>query len=161
LTYIWVHYISFMYIRKVKKRNRGSDKNYEYLHLVESVRTEKGPRQRLVLNLRALDIPPDRYKELANCIEGMLLGQFDLFSSDPVIEKHAGNAVRDILEKRSCEQKHSQAEKSWTKDPAADYREVDVASMEASELRSLGPEYVCHSIWKQLRFDEIFRNCCK
>jgi transposase len=31
-----------------------------------------------------------------------------------------------------------------------------VSSVQARELRSLGPEYVGHSIWKQLRFDEVF-----
>ena len=74
-----------MYIKEVRKRNPGGKKHYQYLHLVENVRTEQGPRQRLVLNLGALAVEPDQYKELANAIEGMLTGQQDLFSSDPTI----------------------------------------------------------------------------
>ena len=58
-----------MYIKKVKKSNSGSKKTYYYLHLVENVRTPSGPRQRLILNLGRLNIPRDKYKELANCIE--------------------------------------------------------------------------------------------
>ena len=54
-----------MYIKKVKKANRGSKKAYYYLHLVENVRTRSGPRQRLILNLGRLNIPKDKYKELA------------------------------------------------------------------------------------------------
>lgn len=27
---------------------------------------------------------------------------------------------------------------------------VPVASIQASQLRTMGPEYVCHSIWKEL-----------
>lgn len=54
-----------MYIRKVQKKNRSSPKIYEYLHLIENVRTENGPRQRLILNLGNIDIPEDKYKELA------------------------------------------------------------------------------------------------
>jgi hypothetical protein len=73
-----------MYIKKVKKQNAPEKKSYEYLHLVENVRTEKGPRQRLILNLGALDIPQDKYKELANCIEAMLSGQKSLFSPNSV-----------------------------------------------------------------------------
>jgi hypothetical protein len=50
-----------MFIKKVKKRNGRTRKVYEYLHLVESVRTEKGPRQRLVLNLGNLQLDPSQY----------------------------------------------------------------------------------------------------
>jgi hypothetical protein len=35
----------------VRKSNPNSKKAYEYLHLVDNVRTENGPRQRLILNL--------------------------------------------------------------------------------------------------------------
>jgi len=38
-----------MYLKKVRKQNKRSRKVYEYLHLVENIRTEKGPRQRLIL----------------------------------------------------------------------------------------------------------------
>ena len=40
-----------MYIKKVRKSNPNSKKVFEYLHLVENIRTQKGPRQRLILNL--------------------------------------------------------------------------------------------------------------
>ena len=95
-----------MYIKKVIKRNKGSRKPYAYLHLVENVRTEKGPRQRLVLNLGRVNIPKEQYKDLANCVEGLLSGQKSLLSADPQIEKHAKKAVRQILDKRSKEEAH-------------------------------------------------------
>ena len=90
-----------MYIKKVVKRNRDSDTAYEYLHLVENVRTPAGPRQRLILNLGSLDIPHEQFKELANCIEGILLGQPNLFSPDIKIEKLAKQAVHRIFSKTS------------------------------------------------------------
>lgn len=135
-----------MYIKRVRKSNRSSKKVYEYLHLVENVRTENGPRQRLILNLGALDVAPDKFKELANCIEAMLTGQQQLFSADPQIEKHARKATGKIQAKRSCDQA-----------PSVDchYQNVDVASIQASQVRSIGPEYVCHCIWKKLQFDEL------
>ena len=89
-----------MYIKKVRKSNRNSRKIYEYLHLVENVRTDKGPRQKLILNLGNLDVPAEQYKELANCIEAMLTGQKQLFSPDPKIEKHAPeSAAKDPSQK--------------------------------------------------------------
>ena len=41
---------------------------------------------------------------------------------------------------------------------APDYRHVDIASIEASESRSLGPEYVRHSIWKELGLNQLLRS---
>ncbi|ACL05433.1 transposase IS4 family protein [Desulfatibacillum aliphaticivorans] len=146
-------YTSAMFIKKVRKSNKGSGKIYEYLHLVESIRTENGPRQRLILNLGALDVPADQFKELANCIEAMLTGQNQLFSPDREIEKHARNAVMRIRAQKSEEQDALQSGRDQNPEP--DYQTVDVASMQAGEVRSLGPEYVCHSLWNELQFNEI------
>lgn len=143
-----------MYIKRVKKQNPGKSKTYEYLHLVENVRTEKGPRQRLILNLGAIDVPPEKYKELANCIEAMLSGQQSLFSQDPTIESYARDAVRDIVKKRAEEQAVAATFDDKT-DPRPNYQRIDAASIAVAEPRSLGPEYVCHSIWKELGIDDL------
>ena len=143
-----------MYIKKVKKSNKNSSKTYEYLHLVENIRTEKGPRQRLILNLGILDIPADQYKELANCIESMLTGQKKLFSGDPEIEKIAAKASNKIRSKQADSYK-KKVESSTGSQKATAYENVDVQSLQASELRTLGPEYVCHSIWNELRFNDV------
>jgi hypothetical protein len=142
-----------MYIKKVRKSNRNSKKVYEYLHLVENVRTDKGPRQRMILNLGALDVPAEQYKELANCIEALLTGQQQLFSPSPEIGKHARKALRQINTKKSSEQKGAKTESDRAF--KAVYQTVDASSMQAGEVRPLGPEYVCHSIWNELKFNEI------
>ena len=141
-----------MYIKKVTKQNKGSKKQYEYLHLVENVRTDRGPRQRLILNLGTLKIPEDQFKELANCIEGRINGQQPLFSTDPAIERHAKKAVRRILEKRSQDEVFGSSMDTGKTSPV--FQNVDVASIEADELRTIGPEYVCHSVWKELKMGE-------
>ena len=89
-----------MYIKRVRKSNRNSKKCYEYLHLVENVRTENGPRQRLIMNLGSMNVAPEKYKELANCIDGMLTGQQELFSTDPNIEKLARKTADKIRDKQ-------------------------------------------------------------
>lgn len=141
-----------MYIKKVRKKNKTSDNVYEYLHLVENVRTEKGPRQRLILNLGSLDIAEDRYKELANCIESLLTGQQNLLSFDNDIEKHAKKAAKSIREKRESEQNPAG---STIESQPEDFQAIDVNSLETSEIRSLGPEHVCHHVWQKLRFDKV------
>ncbi|MCX5810625.1 MAG: IS1634 family transposase [Proteobacteria bacterium] len=141
-----------MYIKKVTKQNKGSNKQYEYLHLVENVRTDRGPRQRLILNLGTLNIPEEQYKELANCIEGQIAGQRPLFSPDPAIERQAKKAVKRILEKRSQDEAFERSQDTGKTSPV--FQNVDVASIEANEPRTIGPEYVCHSVWKELQMDE-------
>lgn len=93
-----------MYIKRVRKSNRNAKKSYEYLHLVENVRTVNGPRQRLIMNLGNISVAPEQYKELANCIDGMLTGQQELFSIDPKIEKLARKATDKIRDKQSAVQ---------------------------------------------------------
>lgn len=141
-----------MYIKKVRKKNKGSDKVYEYLRLVENVRTEKGPRERLILNLGTLKIAEDRYKELANCIESLLSGQKSLFSFDIEIEKHARHAIKRIREKQAVIPQKIIGENA---EEARDFKQIDVNSFESSEVRSIGPEYVCYQTWKKLKFDQV------
>ena len=137
-----------MYIKRVRKSNKNSNKVYEYLHLVENVRTENGPRQRLILNLGAISVPEEQYKELANCIEAMLTGQHQLFSEDRKIEKLARSAADKIQEKQAADQNIETSD-------APIYQDIDVSSMQAGQIRSVGPEYVCHSIWKDLKINEL------
>jgi transposase len=135
-----------MYIKRVRKSNPNSKKAYEYLHLVDNVRTENGPRQRLILNLGTLKLEPEQYKELANCIEAMLTGQQQLFSTNRHIEKLARDAADKIRSKQAADQR-IEAEPT--------YQSLDVASMQASQLRSLGPEYLCQCIWNELKINEL------
>lgn len=137
-----------MFIRKVKTTNGKSKKVYEYLHLVESVRTEDGPRQRLVLNLGNLNIEPSQYKALAQRIEDMLKGQKSFVDFNEELEKHARRAADKIFRKRAKEQQKTEK---------ADYREVDINSLRSGEVRSLGGEYVCHQVWKDLRMNEFLK----
>lgn len=137
-----------MYIKRVRKSNPNSKKAYEYLHLVENVRTANGPRQRLILNLGTLKLAPEHYKELANCIEAMLTGQQQLFSGSRHIEKLARTAAEKIRSKQAVDQGVDESD-------TAIYEQIDAASMQASQLRSLGAEYVCQCIWNELNINAV------
>jgi hypothetical protein len=75
-----------MFIRAIRKENRGSTQVYFYHQLFESVRTPRGPRQCILLNLGTLEIPPGEWKELANRIEELYLGQQSLTPPAPHLE---------------------------------------------------------------------------
>ena len=117
-----------MFIKEVKKRNGRTKKIYRYLHLVESVRTERGPRQKLVLNLGNLDIHPSQYKSLARRIEDILTGQQSFIELDKKIEKYARDAANEIFKKQAREIE----EKS-----EPEYQLIDVNSLETEKPRSL------------------------
>jgi len=136
-----------VFVKKVRKQNGVTKKDYEYLHLVESVRTEKGPRQRLILNLGKLDILPSQYQAFAKRVEDLLTGQRSIVGLDQSLEKSARGVARKIFKKQS---------ESLSETTECDFESVDVNSFEIESPRSLGPEYMCHSVWKDLRMGEFF-----
>src|SRR5271169_3269262 len=63
-----------MYIRKVAHTDKNG-KKYHTFKLIESVRTERGPRQRMLLNLGTdFTVPEEKWKDLANRIEEIVTG---------------------------------------------------------------------------------------
>jgi transposase len=136
-----------MYVKKVRKRNGKTQKVYEYIHLVENVRTDKGPRQRLILNLGNLDIYPTQYKAFAKRVEDILTGQRSFIDLDTRLEKQAHATAEKIFRKQAQE---------ITERDETDYQTVDVNSLETETHRSIGPEYVCHSVWNELKMNEFF-----
>jgi len=92
-----------MFIRKVKKTNGRTKKRYTYLQLVESIRTDRGPRQQLILNLGDLAIDPSQYKALAKRIEDILTGRKSFLEVDETVEKFARAAAKKIFSKQAKE----------------------------------------------------------
>ncbi len=135
-----------MYVKKVRKRNGKTNKLYEYIHLVENVRTEKGPRQRLILNLGNLQLPPSQYKAFAKRVEDTLTGQRSFINLDTGLEKQAHAAAEKIFRKQARE---------IGEEAETDYQSVDVNSLESQTHRSIGAEHVCHGIWEELGLNDF------
>ena len=77
-----------MFIRESKTKNKKTGEVYIKHQLVESYRTDKGPRQRVVLNLGRVDIGRKDWRRLAFELENRLSGQASLIKDGP-IEKAA------------------------------------------------------------------------
>jgi len=148
-----------MYIKKVTKKKSVSGKPYEYLHLVENIRTEKGPRQRLILNLGALDIPEDQYKNLANCIEGKLKGISALLETHSSELSSLAEQFVSKIRKKTAEEMVGAEQPRGAASGVARSTPVDVESIAAGECRSIGAEHVAHHTWNMLGFNEILREC--
>jgi len=137
-----------MYIRKVSKKNGVTKKIYQYLHLVENIRTSTGPRQKLILNLGNIDVHESQFKTLAKRIEDILTGQQSFIQVDEKINKYAKKAADKIFEKQSREDANNKP---------TDYQDVNLNSLEVENARSFGAEYVCHSVWKELKMNNFFK----
>jgi len=61
-----------MFIRRVAHKNRKNHKDYYTYKLVESIRTERGPRQRDIVNLGvSFDLPKEKLERF--CAEGIFI----------------------------------------------------------------------------------------
>ena len=58
-----------MFIRKYKTVNKKTGAVYIKHQLVESYRSDKGPRQRIVMNLGNIDLPVSEHRRLAFALE--------------------------------------------------------------------------------------------
>ena len=135
-----------MFIREIVKRNPGYDKTFVYHRLMESVRTPKGPRQRVLLNLGRLDIPPAEWKVLANRIEEILCAQASFLSPPPHIESLAQHYAHILRQKEMY---------SIPTPQEADWETVDINSLSQGEFRTIGGEAVAHEAFKRLGLPQI------
>ena len=136
-----------MFIKQTHLK-RGK-RTYTYHRLVESVRTAKGPRQRLVMSLGTLEVPKSEWPLLANRIEEFLKRQESLpFGSYEVDE-----LAREFAERIERKQLRKQSETSVS----GEVGEVYLDESETDHCRELGPEYVGHSFWKRLGMNSILK----
>ncbi|MBT7165267.1 MAG: transposase, partial [Victivallales bacterium] len=137
-----------MYIRETKTENRKTGKVYVKHTVVESVRTEKGPRQRTVMQLGRLSLPRKHWPSLAIELERRIAGQaeFERLGLDPLpsVLEAADSAMANFGDRqRQRAANASDAEQ-------AEYANIDLGTATSSLSRSIGPELVAHAMWEEL-----------
>jgi len=147
-----------MFIRSYKTTNKKTGKKYTTYKLVESYRTPKGPRQRIVMDMGDLShIPAMQLKELANRIEQLLEGYEEpVFKPDEETEELARTYAKKA--KLNMITASSKQPDSETDSYEPEYEQVDVSSVEVSEPRSIGGEYICNESFKELGIGEILKS---
>ena len=148
-----------MFVRETKTRNRNNGKVYKKHSLVESVRTENGPRQRTVMQLGAIDLPKSLWPMLAAELERQLAGlggaeQLALLETDGNVRQEADRAMaRYLFEKNRTV---GQAPK-WCGQRLLE--NIDIRSATTGWSRSLGPELVGHHVWNELQMPAVLEQC--
>lgn len=156
-----------MFIRQIKKRFVKKGIPYEYIQyrLVESVRTEHGPRQQTVLNLGTLRIPAEQLKTLANLIEQNLLScsQASLFTDASEEIVALARHFADVIVNKRLQKKDLQATDSTPPlnpdivQPV--YETIDTNSITTSNSRTIGAEHIALAHLKELGFFTILQSC--
>lgn len=140
-----------MFIRAVKRTNGYSKKTYYKYTLVESVRTEKGPRQKVLLNLGDLKLDKSKWKTLANRIECHITGMLGFFPAEEEIETLAKHYAKLYI-------KQKMAEKTESEENQPEFQSVDISNVSSTEAKSIGCEHVGLAAMKQLGFFLLFQH---
>jgi transposase len=142
-----------MFIREYKTKNKKNGSIYITHKLVESYQTEKGPRQRIVMNLGALTLPKSEWKKLSIAIENKLSGQMTILPISPTILEIADKAVEHNHLTKLVKTNNNDHKKEQ------DILKIDLNSLATINHRSIGPELVAHNAWNKLDFGNIFTEC--
>ncbi len=138
-----------MYIRETTTANKKTGETYTKYQLVESYRSENGPRQRIIMTLTELDLEKKHWPALANAIAQRLSGTESLFEKDPLIARYVDLAMTKYDFRSDAKGAVVQREQN------ADYKTIDLSTATTASNRSLGPEIVASSFYESLGFGEI------
>lgn len=136
-----------MFIREIVKKNKGYEKPFIYHRLIEAVRTPRGPRQNVLLNLGTLDIPREEWKALANRIEEIITGQNSFLSVSPHIETLARRYAGMLSQKEIAGLPPAPDEPVW--------ETLDMNTLNSGEFRSIGGEIAASWAFEKLGFPEL------
>ena len=143
-----------MYIGEYKTKNKKTGEVYVQHKLMESVRTEKGPRHRVVMNLGALTVPRVDWKRLAHALECRITGQQSLLEGDDRdLEVLALSLVSNKKLSKALEKPGGKPE---TPEPSQAASFI-VSSVKTKQRRGVGAELLCKSVWDMLGFADILK----
>ena len=134
-----------MFIRTVYKKNKSSSKKYECQQLVESIRTEKGVRQNLLLSLGCLSISKEKWPGLVRRIEEIVQGQKSLFKADSEIEGLSQKFAQQFIEKNAIPTEINQ------------FETVDIQSLQNHSVRHIGGEYLGVTFFDKLHLQQCLK----
>ena len=150
-----------MFFRETCSKNSKSP----VFQLVENIRTDKGPRQRLVVSLGTnFKIHKKDRKPVAKMVQNCLRGQqTSLFGDDPIHVAYTDKIIKKIQTEGKWESKREQVQAFKRglvkKDNAHLTAEVFINDVTHGFSRELGPVLIGHTYWERLNFPGILQEC--
>jgi transposase len=141
-----------MFIRSTIKIDPKSKKKYCSYQLVESYRTENGPRQRILLTIdNTTDFTAEERKLLANRIEEICSGVENFLLPPLHIEELAHAFAKQLIQKKNQEKEIKEPVKKQ-------FIAIDINNVQHESARSVGLEHICLETIKVLNFHKLFRS---
>lgn len=136
-----------MFIRKTTKTVSKNGKSYSAYYLVESTRTAKGPRQKVLLYMGSeINLPETEHKLLAQRIEEIISGQQPLILYSETVERLAQTYASQLIRQLSEVVVDAKPPVSET-----DYVTIDLNTMEKSDPRTVGAEHLLLQMAHQIQ----------
>ena len=135
-----------MFIKKIDKTSKKTDRNYFTYRLCESYRIDNRVRHRNILNVGKLDnIRKEDFKLLCDRVEQKVRGINTLFSNFPEnVEKEAEFIYRRILNEKLLDCPTGSTPTAIGEKPEnSDFQRVDINSISTEDSRSFGGEWLC------------------
>jgi len=130
------------------------------LQLVENIRTDKGPRQRVVVSLGTyFKIPKDIRKDVVRIVRERLLGQLPLFPYDSELIAYADKIVKKIQTEGKWNSVRERVCKFVRKTENNRTAEVFIDEAPHGYSRELGTVLIGHNFWERLNFPNILKEC--
>jgi len=137
-----------MYIRKTSTQKKNDGTSHHTYRLVESTRVGDKVKQQTLLNLGAnYWLPQAQWSALTRRITDIIHHQQPLFCVDEDIEAEAQRIASRIISRKK---EHAPV---VIAQPTEDYQSVDIASLESSELRSVGVEQIAWNAFQALNLE--------
>lgn len=142
-----------MFIKKTSKTDPKSGKAYFAYHLIESVRTKKGPRQHILLYMGSqIELPEGEHKLLAQRIGDIISGQQSLVPYAEEVERLAQVYASQVI--RRLSNPKSIPESAENEDQEPEFVNININSIEQSEPRTVGAEHLMLQMANQLGLPE-------
>lgn len=147
-----------MYIRRIEKKNKNSEKTYIYYRLVHGYKVGNKVRQQTLLNMGKLEeCPPEKQKVLADRIETLLTGSESMFYHiDGSIEALAHKFVSEIQAKGLFPSKKRRS--SVGQAPEKSFEEINLESIEEEQSLEIGGEWLCKQAFDRLKLGALLSN---
>ncbi len=166
-----------MFFREKKSKHSKTS----ILQLVDTIRTGKGPRQRVVVSLGSqFKLPKEHRQAVARLVQERLLGQQSILEAeasllvyvDKVVKKiqtegrwNSSRAVVEKIVQKSAKNSSSEVSKESQSSCSASSlspgstAEVFVDDVQHGYDRELGPVLIGHEFWNRLNFPAILQGC--
>jgi hypothetical protein len=147
-----------MFLKKINKKNKNSDKEYTYYRLVHSYKIGNKIRHQTIMSLGSLsDVSKENHKALADRIEEIITGldnslfpDYQRFKDiEDIAQKFADNIIKNKL--FTTNNHKSKIEKEIKNN----YQEIDLESIEQIESKEIGGEWLVKQSFEKLGIDTL------